>query len=94
MDWSDIHITLKLRRLVSLCNVIDKLAKMPEVAEVEEKKLQRARRFIFFKKTETMPRTGILLTLNGQAQPLTAVGHVKQYRELPQLQPQAVGAMS
>ncbi len=93
-SWSDIHIMLKLPRPASLFNVLDKLAKMPEVEEVEEKTLRRAGRFSFFKKIEAMPGKRILLTLNGQAQPLTAVGRVKQYLELSKLQPQTVGVMT
>ncbi len=92
-SWSDTHVTLKLQRPVSLPNILDELAKIPEVEEVEEKAPIRRRLFSFSKKIQAMPRKKISVTLRGQALPLTAEGQAKQYLKLPKLQPQMVGGM-
>ncbi len=63
-SWSDIHITLKLQRLVSLVNVLIKLAMMPEVEEVEEETPVRARHSTFSKTTKATPRKRLSVTLS------------------------------
>jgi len=91
--WNDTHITFRLRRPASLADIADKLAKMPEVEEVEEKVPVRAGRFSFFKKIGATPEKTLSVTLSRQPQPSTTARRTTQYPRLPKLQPQPVGSM-
>ena len=57
-SWQETSITLKLPRPGDRTNVVDKLMKMPEVEEAEEKKLP---------KNGDTPRTGILVILGADS---------------------------
>lgn len=91
-SWSDTLITLRLRRPLSLANMLDKLTKIPEVEEARQEEVPvRAERFRFFKKNKAKPRKMISVTLRGQTQALLTVGQTDQYINLPKLQSQAAG---
>ena len=76
-SWSDTHITLRLQKPLPIADILDKLVKMPGVEEVKEETPVEAGRSGFFKKTQSMHRNRVSVTLGRRAQPLVITGEDK-----------------